>query len=160
MRRKSFTFFGRSSSLLLLIFYKLLMALVEMLAGSLCLLTAFFAKHLEVVRVIKESAGEDQLDQFVRWLTEHLLLLKTDHELIMHIGLVLIALGIFKIFVAIGLWFRSTKMRIVALVLFGALACYSSYELFLSFSIFKSIALVFDLFIIYYFWKILPKHLE
>jgi hypothetical protein len=71
MSRKSFTFFGRSSSLLLLIFYKLLMALVEMLAGSLCLLTAFFAKHLEVVRVIKESAGDDQLDQFVRWLTEH-----------------------------------------------------------------------------------------
>ncbi len=136
------------------------MALIEMLAGSLCLLTAFFAKHISLITAIDRAATDDQLDQFVRWLVHYINDLKIDHELILHIGLVLIALGIFKIFVAIGLWFKSTKMRILALVIFGALAIYSMYHLIVDFSTIKLLALFVDLFIVYYFWKILPKHLE
>jgi hypothetical protein len=161
MSSRPFTFFGRSSSLLLLIFYKLLLAAVEMLAGSLCLLAAFFAKHISVAQTIINAANNDRLDRFVAWLVQKLVDYQFSHDLILHIGMVLIALGIFKIFVAIGLWFKSHKMRLLAMAIFGALSAYSIYGLiFVDFSFFQLVAVLFDLFIVYYFWKILPKHLE
>ncbi len=158
---KQFIFFGRSSSLLLLIFYNFLLALTEMLAGSLCLLITFFAKHIGLVNTIIRAANQsDYLDRFVVWLLEHLVALHLDYQLLLNVGLVLIGLGIFKVFVAIGLWFKSHKMRVVALVIFGSLSLYSIYQLIISFSFFGVFALLLDLYIVYYFWRVLPKHLE
>jgi hypothetical protein len=158
---KQFILFGRSSSLLLLIFYNFLLALTEMLAGSLCLLITFFAKHIGLVDTIISAANtSDYLDRFVVWLLEHLVALHLDYQLLLNVGLVLIGLGVFKVFVAIGLWFKSHKMRVVALVIFGSLSLYSIYQLIISFSFFGVFALLLDLYIVYYFWRVLPKHLE
>lgn len=158
---KQFILFGRSSSLLLLIFYNFLLALTEMLAGSLCLLITFFAKHIGLVDTIISAANtSDYLDRFVVWLLEHLVALHLDYQLLLNVGLVLIGLGVFKVFVAIGLWFKSHKMRVVALVIFGSLSIYSIYQLIISFSFFGVFALLLDLYIVYYFWRVLPKHLE
>ncbi len=158
---KQFVLFGRSSSLLLLIFYNFLLALTEMLAGSLCLLITFFAKHIGLVDTIIEAANtKDHLDQFVVWLLHNLVALKLDYQLMLNIGMVLVGLGIFKIFVAIGLWFKSHKMRMVALIIFGGLSLYSTYQLIIHFSFFGVVALLLDLYIVYYFWRVLPKHLE
>ena len=156
---RHFTFFGRSTSLLLLIFYKLLLAAIEMLAGILFLFAAFFIKHISVAATISSIPNKDDLARFTDWLIQHLLALNIDYELVLHIGLVLVALGFFKVFVAVGLWFKSHKMRTIALVIFGGLSLYSAYELYLDFSVFRSISLVLDLVIVYYFWRILPRHL-
>lgn len=143
-----------------MIFYNFLLALTEMLAGSLCLLITFFAKHLGLVDTIIATANDDNLDRFVVWLLQHLVKLNLDYHLLLNIGLVLIGLGFFKIFVAVGLWFKSHKMRLVALIIFGGLSLYSTYQLIMSFSFFGVISLVLDLYIVFYFWRVLPKHLN
>jgi uncharacterized membrane protein len=157
---KTFSLFGRSSSLLLLIFYKLLLAIVQIIAGTLFLTVAFFIKHPVIIKAISDIADKDRLDIFINWVVGQIISWQIEYEVVLHIGLVLIALGIFSAIIAGGLWFKSTKMRLLALLVFGALALYSLYQLFLDFSIFKTLTLTADFFIIYYFWKILPKHLE
>lgn len=159
MSDKPYSFMGRSSSLLGMIFYKLMIALVEMLAGALCLLAAFFARHPSLVGSIDGVATEDKLDQFVKWLVHYLIDSRVGDELLLHAGLILIALGLLKIFISAGLWFKSRKMRTLGIILFAGLASYSGYHLTQGFSVMRMIALLSDLFFLYYFWRILPKHL-
>jgi uncharacterized membrane protein len=156
---KSFSFFGRSSSLLMLIFYKLLLAVIEVLAGSVCLIAAFFAKHLALVDVIKKTATADDLDRAVSWLVQQLIVFKADYQIIQHVGIILIAFGLFNVLLAVGVWFKSHKMRQIALVVFGGLSLYGAYEIYLDFSTLNLISLILDLIIFYYFWRVLPRHL-
>lgn len=157
---KSFSLFGRSSSLLLLIFYKILLAVVQVIAGALFLTIAFFIKHPVIIKAIEDIADKDRLDVFINWIVGQIVSWRIEYEVVLHIGLVLIALGLFSVLVAGGLWFKSNKMRLLALLVFGALALYSFYHLITDFSVLKLLTLAADIFIIYYFWRILPKHLQ
>lgn len=151
---------GRSSQLLGMIFYKLMLAFVEFMAGALCLLAAFFVRHLSLVDTIDVVATGDNLDRFVKWLVHYVVDSQVGDELLLHAGLILIALGLLKIFIATGLWFKSRKMRNIGIIIFTGLASYSIYHLFLGFSAIRIVALASDLFFVYYFWKVLPKHLN
>lgn len=153
-------FFGRSSSLLLMIFYKLLLAAIQVLAGAMCLVVGFFLKHPAIIKAIDSIPNKDRLDLAVHWTVSRLVEWRLDHSTVVNIGLILIAFGLFSAIVAGGLWFKSSKMRLLALVVFGALALYTIYQLILNFSTIQTIVLAVNLYIIYYFWKILPKHLE
>lgn len=157
---KRFVFFGRSSSLLLMIFYKLLLAVIQMLAGSLLLVVAFFIKHPEIIEAITAIPDKDNMDRIVHWIVEQLTLWQLDYSVAVNIGLVLIALGLFSVIVAGGLWFKSSKIRLLALLIFGSLALYSLYQLAVDFSAVQTLVLAVDVYIIYYFWKVLPKHIE
>jgi len=157
---KDFAFLGRNSSLLGMIFYKLMLALVEILAGALCLIGAFFARHPSLANTIDSLAGDDYLDKFVKWLAHYLIDSGIGDELLLHIGVILIALGLLKIFISMGLWFKSNKMRQLGMLIFAGLASYSIYHLTQEFSTIRVIALLSDLFFLYYFWKILPKHIS
>lgn len=160
MAHHSYSFMGRSSQLLGMIFYKLMLALVEMLAGALCLLGAFFARHPSLLGNIDLVATEDHLDRFVKWLVHYIVDSQIGDELLLHAGLILIAFGLLKIFISLGLWFKSYKMRNIGILIFASLASYSTYHLFIEFSVIRVIALASDLFFVYYFWKVLPKHLK
>ncbi len=153
-------FLGRSSELLLLIFYKLLLAAVQIVAGTLFLMVAFFIKHPTIIQAIHDIAVKDRLDQVINWFAQTIVSWQVEYQVVLQLGLILIALGVFSVIVAGGLWFKSEKMRLLALVVFGSLALYSIYHLATDFSILKLLTLGADLFIIYYFWKILPKHLH
>lgn len=144
----------------MLIFYKLLLAVIEMLAGALCLIAAFFAEHPNLAVVIEKTATQSNLDRFVNWLVQELMRFKADHEIITHVGLLLIAFGLFNILLAIGVWFKSRKMRTIALVVFGGLSLYSIITLIQSFNVLDLVSLILDLIVLYYFWRILPRHLE
>ena len=157
---RQFVFFGRSSSLLMLIFYKLLLAVVEVLAGGLCLIGAFFVKHASLADAISRTSTGDNLDRSVNWIIHWLVTSNIDYPLIQQIGIILIAFGLFNVLLAVGVWFKSHKMRIVALVVFGALTLYGVYELVENISALNIISVLMDLIIFYYFWKVLPRHLE
>ncbi len=144
----------------MLIFYKLLLAVIEVLAGGLCLIGAFFVKHTNIAAVIAKTATNENLDQAVNWTVQWLVHSKIEYQLIVQIGILLIAFGVFNILLAIGVWFKSKKMRTIALFVFGALSIYGVIELIHSFTVFDLISLLLDLIVLYYFWKILPKHLE
>jgi uncharacterized membrane protein len=160
MRRKEFFFLGRSSQLLGMIFYKLMLAIVEIMGGILCLLGAFFARHPKLVDFIDQVPTQDMLDEFVKKGAHYLIDSKIGAELLLHAGLILIALGLIKIFIALGLWFRSQSVRIAGIGLFAGLVLYSSYHLTQGFSTIRIIALISDLFFLYYFWHVLPKHFK
>lgn len=137
-----------------------MLALVEMLAGVLCLLGAFFTRHPSLASSIDALATGDGLDRFVRWLVHYLIDSKIADEILLHAGLILIALGLLKIFISVGLWFKSYTMRNIGLLIFAGLASYSIYHLTQGFSVIRLLALASDLFFLYYFWRILPKHLR
>lgn len=155
-----FSFLGRSSSLLGVIFYKLMLALIEMLAGALCLFGAFFARHPSLVGAIDQVGTTDHLDSFVKWLVHYLIDSEIGDQILLHIGLILIALGVLKLVLSVGLWFKSQKVRTAGMLLFSGLAAYSLYQLINDFSTIKAVALVSDVFFAYYFWKILPKYIK
>ena len=159
-RSKPFTLFGRSSSLLMLIFYKLLLAVIDVLAGALCLVGAFFIKHPELFDAIKKAATTDNLDVSANWIFQQLVNWKLDYQLLEQIGLIVIAFGLFNILLAVGVWFRSHKMRLIALIVFGGLCVYNIINLIQSFSTLDLVSLLLDLTVLYYFWRILPKHFE
>lgn len=160
MRHKEFFFLGRSSQLLGMIFYKLMLAIVEIMGGILCLLAAFFARHPLLVDFIDQVPTRDMLDEFVKKGARYLVESNVGEELLLHAGLILIAFGLIKIFIALGLWFRSKIMRIAGIGLFAGLVLYSSYHLTQGFSTIRLLALISDLFFLYYFWRVLPKHFE
>lgn len=157
---REFVFFGRSSSLLLMIFYKMLLAAIQVLAGALFLVIAFFIKHPEIIDAISNLADRDTLDQVVYWIVQRLTEWRVEYSVTVNVGLVLISLGLFSVIVAGGLWFRSTKVRLLALLVFGSLALYSLYQLAIDFSTLQAVMLAVDIYIIYYFWRVLPRHLN
>lgn len=155
-----FRFLGRSSQLLGMIFYKLMLALVEMMAGAVCLIGAFFARHPSLMEPIERVATDNHLDRFVVWVIAYVVDSQVSDELLIHIGIILIVLGIIKIFISAGLWFKSELIRKAGILLFSGLACYSIYKLTQGFSVIRIAALLSDLFFAYYFWRILPKHIR
>jgi hypothetical protein len=157
---RQFVLFGRSSSLLLMIFYKVLLAGIQVLAGALFLIVAFFIKHPTIIDAIQEIADKDRFDQAAYWIIEQFASWKIEYVVLVNVGLVLISLGLFSLIVAGGLWFKSSKMRLLALLIFGAIALYSSYQLILHFSVLQAIVLAVDIYILYYFWHILPRHIN
>jgi uncharacterized membrane protein len=138
--------FGRPVGLALLVLYKCIWGALEVIAGLFVLFTyAIFARELV----------EDPQDLFVNWLLGHLGIAQA-HQL----GAVIVLLGGIKIALAIGLWYRSWRIRNIALVFFCAAALFASYELVYRLTPFRVGALGMDLFLLYYCWKVLPKHLR
>jgi uncharacterized membrane protein len=138
--------FGRPLGLVLLVLYKAIWGAFEVAAGILIMLS---------YRVLSGELTEDPQDLFATWLFAHL---GVEHAY--RIGAIVLLLGITKIVIAVGVWYRSWLLRDGALIFFGMAAIYGCYEVLLHFSIFKLGALVMDLFLLWYFWKILPKHLH
>ncbi|GEM_PF-1813967 len=137
---------GRPIGLVLMVLYKALWGVLELVAGILIMFSS---------RLIAGELIEDPQDLFINWL------LRQTHVSVssgMWLGAVVGLLGVGKLLLAFGLWHRSYAVRNFGVVFFAMLAVFGAYEVLLHFSLFKLAALAVDVFILYYFWRILPKH--
>ncbi len=137
-------FRGRPLGLVLIAAYKGLWGTVELLAGFLVL----FARAIMAKELI-----EDPQDILANWVFAHLGVGDARR-----IGAIVIVLGMIKIALAFGIWYRSWLVRNIALAFFAVAGFFAVYELTADVTAFRMAALGADLFMIYYLWKVLPKH--
>lgn len=136
----------RPLGLVLIVLFKGLWGLTEFASGVLI----FFSSKL-----IAKELLEDPQDLFFNWLLEHIDF--TPKE-VHYIGGLVMLLGIAKIVLAFGIWHRTYIVRNLGLIFFGLLGIFGAWHAVFSFSLFKLVALMMDIAILFYFWKILPKH--
>lgn len=141
-------FRNRPAGLIAIILYKGLWGIVETMVG----LVLVYAP-----RLVARELLEDPQDLFLNWIISHA---HPDFAKAPYIGIVIMALGIGKIIIAIGLWYRSWVMRNVGMVALSIFALYAIWEMIQMFTAFRFIAFVADVAILLYFWKILPRHLK
>ena len=140
-------YFDRPAGLLLVIAYKGLWGMAEIVSGTL----------LIVFRtVIAAELSDDPQDLLANWLYSHL---ETYHVDPLYVGSIVIGFGLIKVILAMCLWYRFALIREIGLVFFSLVGAYGVYYLTLQYSQVTFFALLFDLCALYYFWKILPKHL-
>ena len=139
---------GRPLGLALVILYKGVWGLLEILAGIFLCYSA---------RLITRELTNDPQDLFVKWFLHYV---HWKPGTVTHVGIVVILLGVGKVATAVGLWYRSFFIRNIGMVVLAIFAFFAIISLFTKFSFFRLGALAIDLLIFYYFWKILPKHMR
>ena len=147
MKDESAHAFGRPIGLVAIALYKGAWGASEVAAGLLTLFS---------YRILVGELAEDPQDLLARWALSHA---NFTYATTLEVGAVLIALGAVKILIGIGVWYRSWAIRNLALVFFLLVAAYGLYDLRSHFTLLKALAIVADLGIAWYFWKILPRHL-
>lgn len=140
--------FGRPLGLVLIVAYKSIWGLVELAAG----LALLFSK-----RLIANELAEDPQDLFINWLLSHV---HVNERAAISAGALLVVLAIVKLILAAGIWSRSWRFRNAALIFFSLVAVYGSYHLLSKFNALNLLALLADVFIVFYLWKVLPDHLS
>ena len=136
----------RPLGLILIIAYKGIWGFLEFLAGIILLFSS---------RLIAAELLEDPQDVFLNWLVWHL---RPDFSKVREVGIFICLLGGIKMFLAVGLWYRSYFMRSIGLVFLSLFAAFATTKILIHFSWFTLGALLMDLLILYYVWRILPKH--
>src|SRR5512135_111832 len=147
MRDQEAHAFGRPIGLVLIALYKGAWGAMEVITGTLLLFS---------YKILVGELAEDPQDLLARWALSHA---SFTYATTLEVGAVLIALGAVKVLIGIGVWYRSWAIRNLALVFFLLVAAYGLYDLWSRFTILKALAVVADLGIAWYFWKILPHHL-
>lgn len=138
--------FGRPVGLVILASYKAIWGTVETIIGFI----GVFSSHL-----ISRELTEDPQDLLANWALSNIGVVRARQ-----IGAVILVLGIIKIALAFGVWYRSWFIRHAALAFFSVVAVYGLYENIFHFTPLKFAGLLMDLFFVFYFWKILPRHLH
>ncbi len=138
-------YFDRPLGLLLIIGYKTVWGLSELVTGAM-----FFFSY----RLIAEELLEDPQDLFANWILAHITKPQT-----ITLGEIFLALGAIKLILAVCLWFRLRYIRLLGLLFFGSIGAFGLTHLLFHFSWQTVAGLILDLGSFAYFWKILPKHL-
>jgi uncharacterized membrane protein (DUF2068 family) len=138
---------GRPFGLVLIVAYKVLWGLGEVATAALV---------RSVPARLQAGLTEDPQDRFVGWLLTHTDL-RAEH--FRAISLVLLAFGLLKIVLAVGIWFRSWMVRDLALAVMALAAVYAALDLVLHMTWLRLVLLAVDLLIICYLWLVLPRHL-
>ncbi len=139
--------FGRPLGLVLIAAYKALWGSAEIGAGLLLIFSS---------RIIAGELAKDPTDLFVNWLLSHT---PIKFPGVLRVGEIIVALGTVKLLLAAGMWYRSWTIRNAALVVFAIVGAFGVYDLSLKFSVWKLLATAADLFIVYYLWRIMPRHI-
>lgn len=159
MFQKLDQYLKRPLGLILIVAYKGIWGLMEIILGALAIIFGTFIRHVAtsdfVHGLIAREIAEDPQDIFINWLVSHARWLDAT----LSVGWILIILGAIKVAIALGIWFRSWAVRDFGIVFFSGVAIYGVYELTVDFSFFKLLAVLLDTFILFYFWQMLPKHL-
>jgi uncharacterized membrane protein len=140
-------FFNRPIGLIIIILYKLVWGTIEFFLGLIALFSP---------AIIRGELAEDPQDIFANWLLSHV---HYNYQIFINIGLAMMAYGLIKLILAVSLWYRSWFMRKSLIVFFIIIIIFSVYYLSIKFSFFTIFGLLVDGLILYYLWKILPKHL-
>ncbi len=144
-----------------MIFYEAISGILELMTGVLILLGAYFWTRRGLseafLQFIARELLEDPQDVLINWLAglQSHVSLRTS----LGAGAAILFLGVVKLAIAAGMWFKSWAVRNVAIVFFGIIALLGVYGLVARFSLWKAAAVVADALILYYFWRVLPKHL-
>jgi uncharacterized membrane protein len=161
MLKKLDEYFKRPLGLILIVFYKGVWGLVEIVLGSLALIFSSLLRHVAASDFIRDliarELAEDPQGIFINWLAAH------DPSGVLQksisLGFGLVILGIIDLAIAIAVWFRSWLIRDIGIIFFSGVAIYGIASLALSFSFFKLLAVVLNVSILFYFWQMMPKHL-
>jgi uncharacterized membrane protein len=148
LRDHSVHYFDRPLGLLLIIAYKLLWGSAEMMIGWIV---------MHSYNILSQELVEDPQDLLARTVLTQFHL--TPHDLT-QIGSIVFSFGLMKVLLAGCLWMRVRYIREVGLVIFSTTALYGMYHLFVRFSWITVIAVCADFVFIYYFYQILPRHLN
>jgi len=106
---------------------------------------------------VNQELQDDPQDIFFRWLAGHLPKMSPDTTLAL--GWIVLIYGLLKVLIAAGLWYRAEATRNISVAIFGFFGVYGAYQTILNFSLWKLMAVCIDLYVLYYFWVILPRHL-
>ena len=152
---------GRPLSLALVVLYKGLFGLVEVVfGGALVAVTLWFTNpnsHHFINQLIASELAETPRDAFVSWILTHNLPISPSMAL--QFGVLVLVLGILKLLVAAGIWYRSPAARVATMVLVAALGLFGVVELWYNFDWFKFGTVIIDAALFYYLWRVLPKYL-
>ncbi|MFA5130533.1 MAG: DUF2127 domain-containing protein [Patescibacteria group bacterium] len=141
-------YFDRPLGLVLIIAYKFIWGATEVYIGILLMFSyPIFSREL----------AEDPQDLLAHAFIRNLHFSK---ETLIQIGSLFLSFGIIKVLLAACLWLRLRYIREVGLVVFIATGLYGLGHIVSAFSWVTLAGLVADATFIYYFWKILPKHLN
>jgi hypothetical protein len=138
----------RPLGLIAVIAYKAIWGVTEIIGGFVLFYSSF---------IIASELSEDPQDRFMNWVVAHVHLQpKTAKEW----GALIVLFGVGKLAIAIGLWFSSKKTRELGIAFFSLIGVFGFIQIIRQPSYFHLLALVTDLLILFYLWKILPKHLK
>lgn len=154
-------YFKRPLGLILIVFYKGVLGLMEILLGAIALIFSSLIRHAAtsdfIHNLIARGLAEDPQGIFINWLAarDPSGILKEAISL----GWVFVILGIIDLAIAIAVWFRSWIVRDIGIVFFSGVAIYGIASLAVNFSFFKLLAVILNISILFYFWQMMPKHL-
>ncbi len=139
---------GKPVGLALIVGYKGLWGMIEVVAGILVLLS---------YRYVTRELIEDPQDMLATWLISHFDVTKAAS---FKLGSLIIAFGIGKLVLAAALWHWPWTARRFAIGFFCLIAVFGGWHLLTApFSWVTEAAVLVDVFIIWYFAAILPEHL-
>lgn len=150
----------RPVSLVLVVLYKGVLGVVEIVTGSALLIFALISESHRlalVLQIVANELREDPQDRLVHWILNNVS--SFDARASSEIGILVIFLGLIKIAIAFGVWFRSRRMRIVTIILLSLSSLLAVYELIWQFSVIAALAILADLLVLFYVWRVLPKYL-
>lgn len=161
MSTKLDQYFKRPLGLILIVAYKGVWGLVEIILGILALVFSSVIRHVAASNFIHDliarELAEDPQGIFINWLAAH------DPSGILQrsisLGLGLVILGVIDCGIALAVWFRSWLIRDIGIIFFSAVAIYGIASLSVIFSPFKLLAIILNLLVLFYFWQTMPKHL-
>lgn len=148
LRDRGRHYFDRPLGLLLIIAYKFIWGSTEMMIGWIV---------MHSYNVLTRELVEDPQDLLARTLLGRF---QFDHGDLVQIGSIVFALGLIKVLLATCLWMRVRYIREIGLVIFSTTGLYGLYHIMWHFSWITIMALCADFVFIYYFYAILPKHLN
>ncbi len=148
MKRRGLHIFNRPLGLVLITAYKIIWGLVECALG----LFAFWSASIFIGEL-----AEDPQDIFVNFIIHH-----TPFSIggAIHTGVLLFILGGTKLAIAYGLWYRSWRIRKFLLIFLSVVTLFTLFDFALAWTFFKAFALLCDFLVLYYLWRILPRHLH
>ena len=148
LRDHSKHYFDRPLGLILIIGYKLIWGSAEMMIGWIV---------MHSYNILTRELVEDPQDLLARTILSRF---QFSHGDLVQIGSIVFGLGLMKVLLAACLWVRMRYIREVGLVIFSATGLFGLYHLLSHFSWITIMALCADFIFIYYFYAILPKHLN
>jgi uncharacterized membrane protein len=137
----------RPLGLILIVAYKAIWGTLEIAAG----ISVGWVPSLLEARL-----ADDPQDQLANWLVAHAPL---DPAHIRAATFGLIALGLLKWVLAVGIWRRSWLVRDLALLVLGVAGVFGLVSLAAHATWFRLMVVVTDLLIVLYIWRFLPRHL-
>ena len=150
----------KAISLRLVVLYKLILGLVEIILGTIFVVLALGVQSVAtggfIQKVIAKELGEDPNDIFLHWILTHNLPFPIRTAL--HLSLLLVILGIVKLVIAYGIWQHSHRAKILTIILVLSLGIGGLVEIISNFSWFKILATSIDFVLLYYLVFVLPKH--